>query len=411
MVGRPSVILGVVSITALMTAAASHGSRGVGTDDRMTAHEWGTFTTVAGRDGRAIEWLPLNGPTDLPCFVEHYQNRSDLKVLPGVNAGLVDYATARSRLWGKVRMETPVLYFYGAPGTAVRVQVRFPRGLITEWYPHAEAAQFAVTATALRNPQFTSSIDWPRVTIAPAAGRAFPREDAASHYYAARETDASPLEVGGQREKFLFYRGVANFDVPVSARVAGTGAVTVRNLGPADLASVILFERRGSSVGFRVAGAVRESVTITPPPLTRSLASLRLELQSTLERAGLFPKEAAAMLETWRDSWFEEGTRLFYIVPPKAVDGILPLTITPAPSAVTRVFVGRMEVVTPAIEREVERAIGANDLATVERYGRFLGPITDRILARTSDSTATRRIRAATERAYAAYVKRASACQ
>jgi hypothetical protein len=42
----------------------------------MTVHEWGTFTAIAGSDGRAIEWLPLGLPrfpasTDLPKFVEH----------------------------------------------------------------------------------------------------------------------------------------------------------------------------------------------------------------------------------------------------------------------------------------------------------------------------------------------------
>jgi hypothetical protein len=324
---------------------------------------------------------------------------------------LVDYETARSRLWGKVRMETPVLYFYGPSETVLRVQVDFPRGLITEWYPHATPAQYAVTATALRNPQFTSSIVWPRVTLSPLAGRALPRENATSHYYAARETDASPLEADLQREKFLFYRGVANFDVPVSARVTEKGAITVRNLGSESLPGVVLFERRGASMGFRVAGTIRDSVTLLPPSLTGTLPSLRAELQTALEKAGLYPKEAAAMLETWRDSWFEDGTRLFYIMPPKAVDGILPLRITPAPSAVTRVFVGRMEVVTPTTETGVERAIATNDLATLQRYGRFLGPITDRILARTSDSSAMRRIRAVTEDAYTAYVRRASVCE
>ena len=35
----------------------------------LTVHEWGTFTSVAGRNGKAIEWRPAGGPTDLPCFV------------------------------------------------------------------------------------------------------------------------------------------------------------------------------------------------------------------------------------------------------------------------------------------------------------------------------------------------------
>jgi len=41
----------------------------------LTVHEWGTFTSVAGPDGKAAQWLPLAGPGDLPCFVERFQNR------------------------------------------------------------------------------------------------------------------------------------------------------------------------------------------------------------------------------------------------------------------------------------------------------------------------------------------------
>jgi hypothetical protein len=35
----------------------------------LVAHEWGTFTSVAGEDGRPVQWLPHAGPTDLPDFV------------------------------------------------------------------------------------------------------------------------------------------------------------------------------------------------------------------------------------------------------------------------------------------------------------------------------------------------------
>jgi hypothetical protein len=38
-------------------------------------HEWGTFTSVAAEDGTAVEWVPQQGPRDLPCFVESYKNR------------------------------------------------------------------------------------------------------------------------------------------------------------------------------------------------------------------------------------------------------------------------------------------------------------------------------------------------
>ena len=85
------------------------------------------------------------------------------------------------------------------------------------------------------------------------------------------------------------------------------------------------------------------------------------------------------MVETWRDSWFEEGSRLIYILPSRAVDQSLPLEIAPAPSAIARVFVGRIELITPETKRSVEEAIAKGDWVTIDRYGRFLSPILNRI--------------------------------
>jgi hypothetical protein len=81
------------------------------------------------------------------------------------------------------------------------------------------------------------------------------------------------------------------------------------------------------------------------------------------------------MVETWRDSWFEEGSRLIYIVPARAIDGILPLSLEPAPSRISRVFVGRIELITPETTRAVEEAILRADRAAIEPYQRFLGAI------------------------------------
>ncbi len=35
----------------------------------LVVHEWGTFTSVAGKNGVALDWRPLNGASDLPKFV------------------------------------------------------------------------------------------------------------------------------------------------------------------------------------------------------------------------------------------------------------------------------------------------------------------------------------------------------
>jgi hypothetical protein len=83
------------------------------------------------------------------------------------------------------------------------------------------------------------------------------------------------------------------------------------------------------------------------------------------------------MVQTWRDSWFEEGSRIFYIVPEAFLNSTLPLDIHPSPAQLIRVFVGRIEVVTPATRQEIETALASHDGLTVNRFGRFLMPILD----------------------------------
>lgn len=77
-------------------------------------------------------------------------------------------------------------------------------------------------------------------------------------------------------------------------------------------------------------------------------------VEKSLVAEGLYEKEAQAMVNTWRQSWFrEEGTRLFYTVPPRITNELLPLHIEPAPTELVRVLVGRMEIMTPSQERSI----------------------------------------------------------
>lgn len=132
-------------------------------------------------------------------------------------------------------------------------------------------------------------------------------------------------------------------------------------------------------MGYLSVGAVQDAVALDSPSLDSSLLQLQHDLETALVAQGLFPKEAHAMLDTWRDSWFEEGSRLIYIVPSPIVDAILPLQIEPAPSATVRVFVGRIELVTPETERSVESAFAKSDWSALGRYSRFMDPILKRI--------------------------------
>jgi hypothetical protein len=69
-----------------------------------------------------------------------------------------------------------------------------------------------------------------------------------------------------------------------------------------------------------------------------------------------------------------------------------------------------MDVVTPIARQAVEMAIAVDDRATLERYGRFLGPITDRIVAGRVDAAMERRIGAVANRALLSYRARSTTC-
>jgi len=342
----------------------------------LTVHEWGTFTSIAGRDGQAVEWSPLTGSTDLPSFVEHFRT-------PEFKLGLR----------GTVRMETPVLYFYDSREEQVSVNVSFAKGLITEWYPSANSvgpsanrADWSLFPTGTRD----GSISWDAVTVSPSLRAEFPRQPHDSHYYAARMTSATALCVktpaGEQHEKFLFYRGVSTFHVPISARVAAGGRVQLANDLDQEIPYMILFERRGDKVGYRLGGALAKELLLDPPEPTGNANDLSRELVGMLVAQGLYFDEAQAMVETWRGSWFEEGSRLIYLLPEKFVNTILPLSIHPTPAQVSRVFVGRLELLTPATEKAVEAAFASRDKATLEKYGRFLEPILQTMLAKETAS-------------------------
>ena len=288
-------------------------------------------------------------------------------------------------------METPVLYFYSPRETTVSVNVSFTKGLITEWYPHATSANPALTSRdyALELMKFPGAISWNSIHIDPHAANDFPSDSSDNHYYAARQTASAPLELvtssGPQREKFLFYRGVASFPPPLIATLSSDSTVQFQNDSAETIPNVILFERRGAQLGYRVLGPLRDQAALAAPTLDGSLDSLSTHLEGVLMSQGLFPDEAHAMLETWKSSWFEEGSRLIYIVPRAFVDCVLPLNINPAPSTITRVFVGRLELVTPATQQAVESAFASNDRATLAKYSRFLAPILRTMIQQTTD--------------------------
>jgi hypothetical protein len=74
------------------------------------------------------------------------------------------------------------------------------------------------------------------------------------------------------------------------------------------------------------------------------------------------------------------------------VNEVLPLSIKPAPAQTVRVFVGRLELVTSATQREIETAFAANDTSTLKTYGRFLEPILATMIKKEMNPAQARRL-------------------
>ena len=359
---------------ATFSGAAVHASD----DSGLIVHEWGTFTSIAGADGHAVEWLPLRAGDDLPCFVEHLGFEF------------------KGTLAAKVRMETPVLYFYAPRQMQVDVTVRFNRGVVTEWFPHATVTPSTVDAAAAagyRRHGASSTAIWKGVAVIPHAAAAFADDGRPSHYYLARNTDAAPLALGSVSEKFLFYRGVGGFEPPVSAAIVANDGVDVRSSDGAPLGDVMLFENRDGRIAYRGLHSSSSAAQLGPLHFDGESASPQAELERVLTARGLYPAEAKAMVDTWRDSWFEEGSRLFYVVSRGALDDILPIDVKPAPAAVVRVFVGRVELVTETTRREVASALVSNDQRVLEKYARFLPAIVATLPDPATPDERTRRTR------------------
>src|SRR5207244_11526348 len=138
------------------------------TTENYVVNEGGTFISVQGADGVQQEWNPII-TTELPTFVY------DLAKPSGNPRRASTAFGAKSAFRTLQRMETPVIYFYSDRERTVDVTVRFPQGLITEWYPQAQdigpsAFPPNKLATALDGFVQRAGLS-PRITLASIFGR------------------------------------------------------------------------------------------------------------------------------------------------------------------------------------------------------------------------------------------------
>ena len=365
---------------------------------KLVVHEWGTFTGFAGSDGAHLPFRSDVGG-DLPGFVLT-RSEQHHRLNPADAAALFDFS--KDGLVAMQRMETPVVYLYADAPRDVDVKVDFPQGLLTEFYPPVRV--MAPPYRSSRDKLSDSSLDWGRIRILPGETgthvppvepNALPAIANNTHYQHARATDAALVRFSDKpgevhEEKFLFYRGVGNFTLPVALAATGEDRFVLQVSGDDPIAAAFLVRIEDGQTRFASYQNIRGRLEMNFSSEASSGGSLGEAVVKALVGQGLYEKEARAMVKTWESSWFAEkgtGTRLLYTVPRRVTDAILPLKVTPTPDETVRVLVGRIDVLTPEQEAKLAAmmpragaagAINRQEASEARALGRFLRPALDR---------------------------------
>lgn len=325
------------------------------TTQALEVHEWGTFTILSSSEGLQTPW---------------YQPYSDLAALPSFTHNFM--GATKAMTLASVRMETPVIYFYPEKEMKVTAEVSFAGGYITERFP-----------ASIGNPLIPIT-KWSGTLLHPdhSDAKLIPvvKPQQGENYAAARNvpdawifrSDTPVITTENQPdihpvEKFIFYRGagestprfMASMPDDKSMRFlnnsesASTFQVALQVVG--DQAAWVKMPSIAAVDSTKEPGQQISYATVAIPDKKISLKQTDKELSALflteLTARGLSEAEAKAMIATWNHTWFAEpGQRIFTILPSEWVDQVLPLTITPTPKTIKRVFVARLEVLSPETE-------------------------------------------------------------
>jgi hypothetical protein len=347
----------------------------------LVIHEWGTLTSLEDENGRAIAGINADDEP-VPSFVHRIS--PGLLLLPQQWA-IASKGVPRVHPDVTVRLETPVLYVHAPPGFTgpLDVKVKYAGGWLTEFYPNAEAVAPGIDPNTRRVGHIAGdgTLDWEGLRI---GGNRPGPVTSERVWLAPRNVAADAVSTpGGESEKFLFYRGVGRGEPLLSlCRDHETGVLRSRpNADPASNPAYWLADiRADGTAAFQIVAPFQSSRAFEQEDYgTGNIAALRASLEAELIRSGLYRDEAEALLNTWEVSYFKNpGLRAFYIYPRELVDRLLPLTISPA-AEITRVMVGRIELVT-ADERAAMARMGSADFAESEQSYAGLGRFRDALL-------------------------------
>jgi len=381
----------LVGLSAAVTAAKPQPD--------LTVHEWGTFLAMSGSDGITLDGM-YHEEHALPGFV-HARSRDQLRLPSALLKG-----------------ETPVIYFYTNQPQQASVRVDFPSGIWTQWYPQATFIGPTLAGAALPEPR-AGHISWdvdlrPSTSTVPAP--ALPPTSADALWRFAREVDAAYVHPRGQAanewERFLFYRGLGQSDLPLTLAETDGGTLSLAAKKGVNDASNEATEIQHALV-LRVEdgkGAFRDLPRVTPsqplrgiiprPEVLKPADEFEREvseaLVSRLVEAGLYPREARAMVRTWASSYFRtDGIRVLAVMPQPWTERFIPMRLNPQPTSLVRVMVARVELLTSEREKRAQQAVRdlASDVAErrdagfsyLRDQGRYVEPVLRRVLRASPD--------------------------
>ena len=348
----------------------------------LVVHEWGTFTVLQDPTGTAVPGVNINEEA-LPDFVHRLASdlvREEHELGPFLKSPSKasrppiarSKGVARGHQYAIMRMETPIIYFYppGGEELTLDVSVQFRKGWLSEWYPAAKNVSPGYPGRLGLGP--AGSLTWKGLEVGVEAE--LPRTD--EHVWLAPRVEGAAtvrMPAENEAENYLFYRGVAQLQAPlrVVSDVEGSKLRLLANV-PSALSDGARFDhlwladiRPDGAVAFRTLDAIdvkaggRGEVARTELGFdeeeyaSANLAKLRRSMHAAITSAGLFEAEATAMLDTWELSYFKSpGMRLFFLLPEAWTDFQLPLKLS-HPAEITRVMIGRVELMTPSQERLV----------------------------------------------------------
>lgn len=359
---KPVFLCGLILISPVTSDAAQ---------EELIVHEWGTFTVLQNELGTAISRIN-HDDEPVPNFVHDLTRGITPASLPAAlrafdvmpSKGVAPYHPNVT-----MRLETPVTYFY-PPSTAslpltLDVDVEFHGGLLSEFYPDAKSNE----PSAGFNPIGRGTrgrLSWKDIQVG--GDWTGPQTDDPV-WTAPRDVKAAALRLpNGEAEKFLFYRGVANLEAPLTVLRDAHGSslsIVTRfdQFLPSQRALSIPFVcfvdiKNDGSVAFRNLPAMTLQAENQKPVAFsaifakdeyshENLTSLQNLMHAALVQDGLYADEARAMLKTWEKSYFKSaGQRVFFLLPQVWTDAYLPIKIS-TPAKVSRVMVGRIELISP----------------------------------------------------------------